>query len=354
MDKIIFFKINGLNLWNGGVNYIKQLKVSLIAESIDLVVIINDFDKEGIKRLEDSSVDYRVIETNKYFKFLNLFLLKLGVSFSSIKEHKENKKPIKIIYHGLIPVRYIFSKHRTIYWLPDILHEIYPSNFSKSHYYKRLIFTNFNLKITNELLLSSYSIKKQLKKIYKIKKKIIVYQFSSTINRVSDLSLNFTKPLVLVPHEFWSHKRQEKIVNLANNNSDYIFILTGNNRINQKNSSFNKFNSELKFLKNNNLLNLGEIDWVFLNQLYLEAEYIGNLSDYEGWNTSVEIAKFLNKKLILSKIDVHEEQAEGYDKVVWLRDNVKLPKVLGNKSNYSYEDEISKRIKHLCKDLYPY
>jgi hypothetical protein len=351
LDKIIFFKINGFNLWNGGVNYIKQLKIGLKKESIDLVVVINDFDKAGIKRLNDSSVDYRVIETNKYFKFFNFFLLKLGVSFSFLKDHNVDNKSFKIIYHGLIPIKYIFSKHQTVYWLPDILHEIFPNNFSKFHYYKRLIFTNINLKITNEILLSSHSIKKQLNKIYKIEKKIIIYQFSSTINLNSNFKINFSKPFVLFPHEFWSHKRQEKIIKLANDNSDYFFILTGNNRRNKKNSSFSRFDFELKKLKYNNLINLGEIDWGLLNQLYLESNYIGNLSDYEGWNTSVEIAKSLNKNLILSKIDVHVEQTNEYNNVIWFEEGVKLREFNHRNNNDSYEDEKTKRLKILCKDL---
>ena len=352
MDKIIFFKISGFNLWNGGLNYLKQLKKNLKNESIDVVIIINDFDLIGIKKLEENSIHYKKIITKKYFRFFNLFLLKIGLSFSILKPHKKSNSKVKVFYHGLIPVRYLFTKNILIYWLPDILHEIYPKNFSKFHYYKRYLFTIINLKLTNQILLSSHSIKNQLKKRYRISKKIFIYQFSSFAPLVSHFNINFTKPVVLFPHEFWTHKRQEKIIELANNNDDYLFILTGNNRKNQRNSSFSKFNIKLKFLKNNNLLNLGEVDWKFLIELYSHADYIGNVSDYEGWNTSVEMAKSLNKKLILSKIDVHIEQTLNYNKVIWHDSSIKLPRFINNNPEYSYNKEFSERLNLFCLELF--
>ncbi len=352
MDRIIYFKINGFNLWNGGLNYIKQLKKNLLTKSIELVILVNDFDKIGISKLNSYLIEYSLIYSNKYLRVLNYFFLRIGLSFTILKKHKHCNNKANIIYHGLIPVRYFTHKHQTTYWLPDILHKIYPQNFSTLHYYKRLIFTNINLKLTDRILLSSHSIKKQLKSIYNIDKNIIVYQFSSKIDIPKDFDRTFTKPVVLFPHEFWSHKRQEKIVDLANNNKDFIFLLTGNNRINQKNSSYEKFNCALKYLKHNNLINFGEIDWNLLTQLYSQSTYIGNLSDYEGWNTSVEIAKYLGKNLILSKIDVHIEQTLNYKNIIWHKNNVKLPQNLNQKVKYSYNKELSNRLEKFCADFF--
>jgi hypothetical protein len=348
MDKKVFFKLNGFKIWNGGVNYVNQLKVNLKKEDIDLVIIINDFDYLAINALSKNLIDFQKIKTNPFFNKINLFFLRLGLSFTNLDV---NSKDNILIYHGLIPLSFLSKKFTLIYWLPDILHNIYPSNLSKWNYISRHLFTIINLWFCDKLLLSSYSVKNELKLFYTFKKNIIVYQFSSFAKYIKDPKLEFDKPIVLLPHEFWTHKRQELIVELANNNKEFLFVLTGNNRISKKNSSYDLFVCESRKQKYDNILNLGIVSWDYLLKLFNHSEYIANISDYEGWNTSVEMAKSLNKKLILSEIDVHKEQTENYSNVVWFSPTLKIPKSKGILF-YDYEKEFKIRIKSLCIELY--
>ena len=99
MDKKVFFKLNGFKIWNGGVNYVNQLKVNLKKEDIDLVIIINDFDFLAINALSKNLIDFQKIKTNPIFNKINLFFLRLGLSFTNFKNLDVNSKDNILIYH---------------------------------------------------------------------------------------------------------------------------------------------------------------------------------------------------------------------------------------------------------------
>ena len=56
----------------------------------------------------------------------------------------------------------------------------------------------------------------------------------------------------------------------------------------------------------------GVLNYKNLINLIFHSEIIVNPSYFEGWSTVVEEAKILNKKIILSNIDVHKEQNPKY------------------------------------------
>ena len=348
MDKKIYFKVNGKNLWNGGLNYIFQLKKIIEHNGLSMDILIYDFDNLGIQKLKSYDLKFKVIPTKKPLVYFLKLFLKFNVSL--IKPPSFIKNNDLIFYHGLIPIFYSKAKYNLIYWLPDLLHKFYKKNFSKKELFLREKFIKINLWKTKYILLSSNTVSKNLKDKYSVRKKTLVFKFTSTIDLNVGYNVKYNKSVVLFPHEFWKHKRHEKIVDLAHHNPEHIFILTGNKRINKKNSSYFKFIDLYNKRKCLNIILLGEVDLNTLHSLYLTCDYIGNLSDYEGWNTAVEIGKFLNKKLILSKIETHLEQVEGYKNVIWHEKNLKIPK---NDIIYPFDYLKSSNLRggEFCKEL---
>jgi glycosyltransferase involved in cell wall biosynthesis len=56
---------------------------------------------------------------------------------------------------------------------------------------------------------------------------------------------------------------------------------------------------------------LGVVGYREVQSLMFHAHAVLNPSLFEGWSTTVEEAKALGKRLLLSDIPVHREQAEG-------------------------------------------
>lgn len=94
----------------------------------------------------------------------------------------------------------------------------------------------------------------------------------------------------------------------------------------------NHFKSLEKIIKNNDLTSyvriLGVIPYEHVVALIRQSIAVINPSLFEGWSTTVEEVKSIGKRLILSDLDVHREQAPN-DSIIFERNNaVQLAEIL--------------------------
>ena len=125
---------------------------------------------------------------------------------------------------------------------------------------------------------------------------------------------HFDAPYFLLPNQFWAHKNHRVVIRalqqLKEKNRQVLVLATGETR-DLRNPTY--FCDLMRFAEEARVLDcfrvLGAIPSRHLAVLMHHAVGFINPSLFEGWSTSVEEAKSMGRKIILSDIPVHREQA---------------------------------------------
>ncbi len=218
-------------------------------------------------------------------------------------------------------------KERCIYWIPDFQERHYPQNFAEKEIVHRKSLRKY---IANEhkcLILSSKDAYNDYSLLYpENTDNVFVVHFvsyiGSLIGRITD---DFQKSVmkkydieyqyIFVPNQFWKHK-------------NHIVVLESLNKI------IRESNKEIHVVFTGLMYNYGRedmylksiIDYIEKHDLKKYTHFLGMLereeqlcimknatmviqpSKFEGWGCSVEDAKVMGKKILLSDINVHKEQ----------------------------------------------
>lgn len=153
--------------------------------------------------------------------------------------------------------------------------------------------------------------------------KIKILRFASSLPDLSDVDVEAHKkafdihrPFFICSNQFWQHKNHRLVLEavrlLKEKNLDFQVAFTGKN-YDHRNPGY--YASLESFVKEHRLEPwirfLGFIDRRV--QLSLATQSLAYIqpSLFEGWSTTVEDAKYLNKFVLLSDIPVHREQLEN-------------------------------------------
>ncbi|MGF1763570.1 glycosyltransferase, partial [Aliivibrio kagoshimensis] len=116
---------------------------------------------------------------------------------------------------------------------------------------------------------------------------------------------------ILLPNQYWPHKNHDIVfqaINCLKKNGDKSFqiVSTGNT----DSETFKKCENTIKNfnISSDEYKVLGLIPGDDVLALMSGSSFVLNPSLFEGWSTTVEEAKALNKKMILSDIPIHREQ----------------------------------------------
>ena len=199
----------------------------------------------------------------------------------------------------------------------------YPNYFRYNTKFLRNLNIKFCTSHSSKILLSSYDAQQDLKKVSKKAfKKSVVSQFyfqspkSSEILNIKILKKKFDLKdrFFYMPNQYWSHKNHTTVLKslkyLKEKNKDLIVVSTGHNHDHRNNSYFNEvfdFIKENKLEKNYRYLGIVKYNEV-LSLIYHSVSLI-NPSKFEGRHSSVEQARSLGKKTLLSDITIHREQS---------------------------------------------
>ncbi|MCT7489221.1 glycosyltransferase [Aliarcobacter cryaerophilus] len=313
--------------WMGGLNYFNNLLFaidSLNNKELQIFVFVGKKTDEDIKNMfkQYATVIEDSIFDRKSFKW---FLMKLEQKIFKTNFLLENilkKYDIQILSHASITK---FKNIKTINWIPDFQHIHLPQMFSKKEIDNRDKSFMQIIKDSDVVVLSSFDALTDLKNFSsEYQNKARVLQFVSQPNsRYFELNENdknnvFKKhdikdDFFYMPNQFWKHKNHVTVFTAINelkkDGIELCVVCTGhladyrNRTYIDEIKNFIKINNLEKNIK---LLGLVEYEDVFTLIKFSKA--VINPSLFEGWSSTVEECKSVEKNMILSDLDVHKEQ----------------------------------------------
>ena len=313
--------------WMGGLNYFNNLLFaidSLNNKELQIFVFVGKKTDEDIKNMfkQYATVIEDSIFDRKSFKW---FLMKLEQKIFKTNFLLENilkKYDIQILSHTSITK---FKNIKTINWIPDFQHIHLPQMFSKKEIDNRDKSFMQIIKDSDVVVLSSFDALTDLKNFSsEYQNKARVLQFVSQPNsRYFELNENdknnvFKKhdikdDFFYMPNQFWKHKNHVTVFTAINelkkDGIELCVVCTGhladyrNRTYIDEIKNFIKINNLEKNIK---LLGLVEYEDVFALIKFSKA--VINPSLFEGWSSTVEECKSVEKNMILSDLDVHKEQ----------------------------------------------
>jgi hypothetical protein len=355
--------------WNGGFTVIinlinailenkkqlKKLHICLIVPNKNIIENIN------ISNLVTIIVDKGITNPSLFRRIIDkVYLILLGKTF--FLEKKLSNHRINIISHTNVCTGNK-SSIKSIVWIPDFQFFYFKKYFS----FKYIILKKLNLLIyskhSNKILLSSRSAQRDLKKIcLPAYKKSFVNSFCfrkpKSKNRLVDKKIKnkykLPKKFFYLPNQYWIHKNHIVVLKalkiLIEKHKQIKIISTGLNHDYRFPHYFN-YISRLIAEQNlkKNYIYLGLVPSFVSEYLMSKCVAIINPSKFEGWNTSVEQAKAINKKIILSNIPTHREQSPVGASYFGVDNFLQLAKIIKstwyNKKKLHIHKQLTKRNK---------
>ena len=300
--------------WLGGYNIIINLIETILIDKKSLINPILIIDSKSKVKIPKSLKKIKIIQTN-FFSNISLFeriieKLKILIFGKSLKyERFFLKHKIHILSHTILPLGKK-SEVRSFPWIPDFQFLYYPKNFTKKNRLMKLINTLFCSFCSTNILLSSKEVKKDIKKIstYAFKKsKVNSFVFNmpkrNTIQNNGYLKKKFKIPnkFFYLPNQYWIHKNHKLVLyalsEAIKKNSSIFIVSTGYADDHRKSGYFNEISRVIaKFKLENNYKYLGTVSYKDVMNLMYNSVAVINPSKFEGWSSSVEQAKSMEKK----------------------------------------------------------
>ncbi len=321
--------------WLGGFNVITNITNSfrfLKDKKIEPLIIISKDFKKVYKNYEIDKkniifTDYFTKQSLLFKLYNKLSIIFLGKSNEYDKFLKNNN--ISILSHGLHFGLGSKSDVKSISWIPDFQHVYYPENFTFRNRIFKYINTLISAKTSSKIILSSNDAKRDLQKILPIKyEKTIIHPYvfdlplKKKILSYKQLKKKYKIPknYFFIPNQFWKHKNHDLIVETLRylkekKNNRINIVLTGFPYDHRHENYFEELNQKIdKYQVRNNYIYLGVVPYLDVMSLMFNSIGIINPSKFEGCSSSVEQAKSMGKKVILSNINIHKEQnpSKGY------------------------------------------
>ena len=210
-----------------------------------------------------------------------------------------------------------------ICWIGDFQHRELPQYFRKRDRLYRDRDFRMQCQHATRILLSSYDAQRALKSFEpSCVEKSRVLQFVAQPHlggQTTELATlqeryGFTSPYFHVPNQFWAHKNHRLILDalaiLKGRGQLVLVISTGATEDPRQPRHFEQMMAHARAIGVlGSFRTLGVIPYGDLVGLMVNAVALINPSRAEGWSTSVEEAKSLGKRIILSNLPVHLEQA---------------------------------------------
>lgn len=332
--KRVGFLINfNIFKWFGGTYLIKNLVHCIMKFSnneIKPILIVkkklSKSEQKEFKNLELLKTDFFHNQT-LFDRVFNKFLILI---FGKSKTYDDFflKNKIDILSHSNALSNSIFLGKNSVVksypFLADLQYIHYPQNFS----YKNLFLRKINIYMcalhSTKIIVSSNDVKNDLKIVSKLaSRKAMVSPFvflspkKKELVKSSILRTKFKLPLkyFYLPNQYWMHKNHKVVLNAllhlkSKNKLKNILIVSTGSKEEHRNTKY--FHEIEKFINDNNLFKfykyLGTVTFKEVLSLIYHSVAVIQPSKFEGRSSTVEQAKSMGKKIILSNIGIHKEQ----------------------------------------------
>lgn len=230
------------------------------------------------------------------------------------------KYRIDVLSHfGPVPA---WTKVKTIGWIPDFQHVHLPQFFSPDEQAARDASFKTIIRRCDRIVVSSKAALGDLDKFApesSSKVRVLSFvpevMFPDRLPTAAELrgKYNIAGPYFHVPNQFWAHKNHKVVVealtHMKKKGVEGCVIATGQGHDYRNPGFFNELTSAIRDRGLSTAFRaLGVIPYSDLLGLMHHSLAVINPSLFEGWSTTVEEAKALGKKVLLSDIAVHREQ----------------------------------------------
>ena len=322
------FIINyNLDKWLGITYYYQNLFNTILDQKendIEIVILTdNHFTNEesnkfnGIEIIRSNLFNRKLNRLKTYLKLFEVFLFGKNKKI----ENFLIKNKIDILSHTSILGKK--SKIPSIKYIPDFQELYYPEYFNWKLIVKRKLMLWWAIKHSNKIILYSKSIKNDMDKVFHTSEEKVCYlPYCTNINNNIKLltfdelkkKFNIDNDFFYLPNHFWKHKNHITVYKaidfLKKKYNKNILLITTGEKNDYRNPTYND-NLENFIIDNKLNDNIKHLGIVSMNEVYSLIKYskaVINPSYFEGWGTSVEHARYFNKHVIASNIDIHLEQ----------------------------------------------
>lgn len=297
-----------------------------------------DVDKKPIIVVLSENIDnFNIVKNETQYPFLEYFIYPFLQLKYSIAERVVNKIGSVFINKKIITktakqpkIDFLYPNYidaikveglKKVNWIPDFQEEHLPQFFSKEEISRRKHIQKEVYSLGDLVVLSSNDARNDYDKLYpNAKAKPYVLSFAVTHPDFKKLSsklilekYKLASSYFFSPNQFWAHKNHIVVLKAVKYLKDLgvhvIVALSGKETDFRNAENFNSLKSYVKqYELEKHIRFLGFIDRE--EQLCLLDNSIAVIqpSLFEGWSTVVEDARALNKFIILSGLDVHQEQ----------------------------------------------
>ena len=216
-----------------------------------------------------------------------------------------------------------FARTPAIAWISDFQHRVLPAFFQPSERRVRDAAFNRYLREAAVVIVSSETARRDAERFFPAHAaKLRVLRFvdgspaAATSPSGDELRsrYGFSGRFFILPNQYWRHKNHVVVLQalaLLRRAGREVLVLSTGSAVDYRSPGFFE-----RFLQEREALGvagsyriLGVVPFEDLSGLLREAVAVLNPSLFEGWSTTVEEAKSLGKRVLLSDIPVHREQA---------------------------------------------
>jgi glycosyltransferase involved in cell wall biosynthesis len=323
----IAFTFTGHAGWTGGSNYLKNLLQALhrySGDSIQAVLVAGH--NAGAGEIVPLRPYLSEIITDKSFtlwspEWFIRQIVRRTLDKDLIVERMFKRHDIDAVFHaGLFGGRFSVP---CVNWIADFQHVYMPEMFSPRDRNMRDRLFRDLARMCRRLVLSSECAKKDFESFlpaYRDRVDVLrfVAQTPVTVYAGNPLaalrSHDIPEKFFHLPNQFWKHKNHEIVIEalqiVKSRNHDIFVVCTGNENDYRNPGYFGSL--KRKIVETGLTGQIALLGFVPIDQLYAlmrQSVAIINPSFFEGWSTTVEEVKSLGKKILVSDIPVHREQA---------------------------------------------
>jgi hypothetical protein len=310
------FRLIGGAGWQGGRNYLSNLfhaVASLPVRRIQPVLLVapgedtGDVMLDGIEKFATTAMldSARVRRAGR--------LLKLATGRNVVERQWLRRARIDVASHT-IPVGRAMP---TIAWVPDVQHRHLPHMFTRRDRLIRDLLFRELVRDSTVVIASSEAARADLCQFYDLDParcrvlRFVSQPRSTATTDLAGLRTRFKIPerYIHLPNQLWKHKNHALVVEALRHVPEVTVVATGPREDYRHADLYEQLMARVRALGlANRFLHLGLVSFPELMSLMRGAVAIINPSRFEGWSTTVEEAKSLGKRVLVSDIAVHREQ----------------------------------------------
>jgi len=309
--------------WIGGVNYLQNLFTALAAlpeSGIEPILFAGRRDRPPAGFPAVEVVRTPMLDVGDPRWFVRLTLRRL-VAADHLMARLLRRHRVDLWSHSTYLGR--GAGLPAVGWVEDLQVRLLPEFFPPRELAARDAAHRATCRHSRLVVVSSEAVRADVERLYpEARGKLRVLRFvdcSSPDAEVAPLPElcrrhGFEGPFLLLPNQFWAHKNHGLVVEalriLKASGRAPLVLATGTTHDSRRPAYFAELMARVRAAGLEATFRpLGLVPYADLAALYRHALAVLNPSLFEGWSTSVEEGKSLGKRVLLSDIPVHREQA---------------------------------------------